>query len=62
MIKVIKLITKLIKHVNRYTSQIIQQVFLIFMWPKQDMPISEKYNNTSSNFGPDIDKESILEK
>ena len=46
---------------NICTSQIIQQVFLIRMQPKQDMPISEENDNSSNNFRPYKNEKSTLE-
>ena len=56
-----KLTNRLIKHINPCISQFIQQVFLIFMPPKQDTPMLRENDNTLENFVPYKDKESTIE-
>ena len=57
--KRIKLTGRLTRHMNLCTSQIIQQILLIRMQPKQDMPMPGEDNNLSDNFRPYKDERSI---
>ena len=49
------------KHMNLYMSQIIQQIFLTRMQPKQDILMSEEDDNASDSFRFYQDDESISE-
>lgn len=57
-----KLTSELIKYINICISQIIQQVVLKNMQPKQNIPILRKDNNTSDNYRPYLDTKSIHDK
>lgn len=52
-----KLTSGLTRHINAYTSQIIQQVLPIHMQLKQDMPMPGKDSNVSDNIRPYKDEE-----
>ncbi len=54
-----KSIYELTGHINTYMSQ---QVFSIYLQPKQDIPIPGKDDNISENFGPHEDEESTLKE
>ena len=55
--KRLKSISGLTRHMNAFKSQIIQQVFLIHMILKEDMPMPGENNKPSDNFGPYQEKE-----
>ena len=52
----------LTRHMNAYTSQIIQQGLSIRMQSKQNMPIPREDDNSSEYFGLYKNKEYTLEK
>lgn len=60
--KRIKLISGLIKHMNAYINQIIQQVLSTQMELEQDMPMPREDDNVSDNFGPNEDEKFRLEE
>lgn len=60
--KKIKLISKLIKHINAYTNQIIQHIFPICIYPKQDILRLRKHNNVLGYFEPHKNEKYILDK
>lgn len=57
-----KLTRKFIRYVNVYTSQIIQQGFLIYIQPNTDILILEKDNKTLDNFSFYEKKEFIFKE
>lgn len=52
--------SRLTNHMNAYTSQIIKWVFLIHIYPKQDMVILGEDNNVLDHFGPYENEKSTL--
>lgn len=57
-----KSIHRLTRHMNTCISQIIQQVFFIYMQPKHNTPILEEDDNTLNNIGSYENKKSIPKK
>lgn len=57
-----KSIGRFTKRINIYTSQIIQQIFVLHMKPKQDILILREHDNISDNFGLHIKRKFISEK
>lgn len=60
--KRMKLICGLIRHMNVYTSHIIQQVFQTRMQPKQDIPMPGEDDNISDYFMSHELKKSTLKE
>lgn len=57
-----KLISRLIKHMNAYTNQIIQLIFLIHIQSNQNTLKLKENNNVLENFGFYKNKKSTLEE